>query len=115
MELEALLLLLGIEPLNALAIGAAAAVAGAAGAVLVPVVNAANSANASLQEPARDLTKKALVLGLGALETAQATLSNAQAALAEAQESFGDLLADAREEYQQNLKKQNTEVAAVSN
>jgi hypothetical protein len=115
MELEALLLLLGVEPISALVVGTTAAVAGAAGAALVPVVNAVNSANEALQDPVRDLTKKAMVVGLGALESAQTTLNNAQVAFAEAQESFGDLLADAKQEHQENLKKQHEEVTDVGN
>lgn len=89
MEFEALLL--GLEPLTALAIGVSAIVA-------VPVVNAVSDAlgkdtklTDSLSESAKELTKKALVFGME-------TIGSAQGAFAEAEESFRDLVADAKAE-----------------
>ncbi len=88
MEFEALLL--GFEPLTALAVGVGAV-------VLAPVVGAVGAAVGndklveSFTESTRDLTKKTLVVGLEAFE-------NAQTVFAEAQESFRDILADAKAE-----------------
>ncbi len=89
MEFEALLL--GIEPLTALAVGAGAA-------ILVPVVDALGSAmgqnklSDTVSESAKELTKNGLVWGFEVWE-------NAQASFAEAEESFRDLVADAKTEH----------------
>jgi len=97
MEFEALLL--GIEPLTALAVGLGAV-------VLAPVASAVGHAVGdeklveSFSESARDLTKKTLVLGLAAFE-------NAQGVFAEAQESFRDIVAEAKAD--QAAKQTNAE------
>lgn len=91
MNLEALLL--GLEPVTALAVGLGAV-------ILVPVVNAVGSAmgvepeklGESLSESAREATKNGLIWGLEALENAQTTY-------AQAEESFRDLVADAMTEH----------------
>ena len=88
MEFEALLL--GLEPLTALAIGIGAL-------ALAPVVTTVGKAMGQenlgepLAETAREQTKKAMVWGLEAFE-------NAQSSFAEAEESFRDLVADAQAE-----------------
>jgi hypothetical protein len=90
-------LLLGLEPVTALAVGVGAV-------ILAPVVNAVGSAigdknlNESLSESARELTKKGIVLSFEALENAQATY-------AQAEEAFRDLVADAKLEH--HINKQN--------
>ncbi len=89
MNFEALLL--GLEPVTALAVGIGAV-------VLAPIITAVGSAmgdshlNESLSESARELTKKGLVLGFEAVEKAQATF-------AQAEEAFRDLVADAKLEH----------------
>ncbi len=89
MEFEALLL--GIEPLTALAVGVGAV-------VMVPVVDAVGKAMgqenlaAPLVDSAKENTKKAIVWGLDVFESAQS-------AFAEAEESFRDLVADAKAEH----------------
>lgn len=101
MELEALLL--GIEPITALAVGVSAV-------ILAPVVNAVGSAlgedstskHESLSAAAREWTKNGLVWGFEAVE-------NAQAIFAQAEESFKDLVSDAQVEYM--MKKSNAETA----
>jgi hypothetical protein len=108
MEFEALLL--GIEPLTALAVGVGAV-------VLAPVVSAVGTAVGdeklveSFSASARDLTKKSLMLGFEAFE-------NAQGVFAEAQESFRDIVADAKAEqvakHAQAEQKQPQEVEIVS-
>lgn len=88
MEFEALLL--GLEPLTALAIGVGAL-------ALAPVVTTVGKAmghenlGEPLAESAKEHTKKAMVWGLDALE-------NVQSSFAEAEESFRDLVADAQAE-----------------
>jgi hypothetical protein len=96
-ELESLLL--GLEPVTALAIGAGAI-------LLAPVVDVLgdtlkqderlSSLGESVKTSARQATKDALVWGLDLVD-------NVQSGLAEAQESFNDLLAEAREA--QDLKR----------
>ncbi len=89
MEFEALLL--GLEPLTALAVGVSAM-------VLVPAVSAVGKVTGhdDLAEPlagvAKENTKKALVWGMEMFDTAHE-------AFAEAEESFRDLVADAKAEY----------------
>jgi hypothetical protein len=91
MNLEALLL--GLEPVTALAVGLGAV-------ILAPVVSAVGSAagvdsnklGEAVSESARELTKNSLVWGIEALENAQATY-------AQAEESFRDLVADAMTEH----------------
>lgn len=105
MEFEALFL--GLEPLTALAIGVGAA-------ILAPVVDGVGKAigqdpkmGAAVSESARENTKKALVWGFGALETFQSTF-------AEAEESFRDLVADAKTEYNgKKSEKERTEPREV--
>ncbi len=89
MEFEALLL--GLEPLTALAIGVGAL-------ILVPMVDAVGRATEqdpnlgeSISQSAKELAKNTIVFGLEAFETAQT-------AFAEAEESFRDLVADAKTE-----------------
>lgn len=96
-------LLLGIEPVTALAVGVGAV-------ILAPVVNAVGSAmgvdsnklSESLSESAKEITKNTLVLGFEALENAQTTY-------AQAEEAFRDLMSDARLEHMQ--KKSRTQTA----
>lgn len=85
-------LLFGLEPLTALAIGVGAV-------MLAPVVDGVGKAigqdpkmGEAVSESARENTKKALVWGFEAFE-------NVQSVFAEAEESFRDLLADAKTEY----------------
>ncbi|KAF3888044.1 MULTISPECIES: hypothetical protein [Nostocales] len=93
MEWEALLL--GIEPLTAIAVGLGAV-------VLAPVISSVGSAlgqdgeklTESITESTRELTKKGLVWGFEAVE-------NAQVVFAQAEESFRDLIADAKVEHVQ--------------
>ncbi len=88
MEFEALLL--GLEPLAALAIGIGAL-------ALAPVVTTVGKAmghdnlGEPLAESAKEHTKKAMVWSLDAVE-------NIQSSFAEAEESFRDLVADAQAE-----------------
>lgn len=103
MEFEALLL--GLEPLTALAVGVSAV-------ILVPVVTSVGSALAgkdsnsnlteSLTESTKEFTKKSLVWGFEALE-------NAQTIFSEAEESFRDLLADAKTEHLQKKNQSESE------
>jgi hypothetical protein len=104
MELEALLL--GIEPLTALAVGVGAV-------VLAPVVGALNAAagpdskaGESIAESARDLAKNGLVWGFDAVEQAQTIF-------AQAEESFRDLVSDAKVEHA--AKKSQPETPAPHN
>lgn len=98
MEFEALLL--GLEPLTALAIGV--------GTVIIsPVVDAVSKATGqdsklseSVSQSAREFAKNTIIFGLEAFETAQTTV-------AEAEESFRDLVADAKTE--RTLKKSEAE------
>ena len=91
MELEALLL--GIEPLTALAVGVGTV-------VLAPVVSSIgfalgqdyNKLTETLKESTRELTKKGLVWSFEAWE-------NTQTVVAQAEESFRDLMADAKTEH----------------
>ena len=88
MEFEALLL--GLEPLTAMAVGVGAVLA-------APVVGAVGKAIGQenlgdpLAETAKKNTKQALVWGMELFE-------QAQAAYAEAEESFRDLVAEAKAE-----------------
>lgn len=107
MEFEALLL--GLEPLTALAVGVGAV-------ILVPVVTSVGSAlggndsnsnsnsnlTESLTESTKDFTKKGLVWGFEALE-------NVQTIFSEAEESFRDLLADAKTEHLQKKNQSESE------
>ncbi len=103
MEFEALLL--GLEPLTALAIGVSAV-------ILAPVVTSLGSAlgkndsnsqiTESLTESTKEFTKKSLVWGFEALE-------NAQTIFSEAEESFRDLLADAKTEHMQKKNQSESE------
>jgi hypothetical protein len=93
-------LLLGLEPITALAVGVGAV-------ILAPVVNAVGSAlgedsskRESLSEAAREWTKNGLVWGFEAVE-------NAQTIFAQAEESFKDLVSDAKVEYM--MKKSNSQ------
>lgn len=91
MELEALLL--GLEPVTALAVGLGAV-------ILTPIVGAVGGAlgkdssnlNESLTEGVREVTKKGIVWGFEVID-------NAQTIFSEAEESFRDLLADAKTEH----------------
>ncbi len=100
MNFEALLL--GLEPVTALAVGIGAV-------VLAPVVTAVGSAmgnshlSESLSETTRELTKKGLVLGFEAVEKAQATY-------AQAEEAFRDLVADAKLEHVVKQSQTQTEI-----
>ena len=93
MELEALLL--GIEPLTAVAVGVGAV-------ILAPVVNAASSAmkdsklGEALSESASELTKSAKELTKDGLIWGFEAFENAQATYAQAEEAFRDLVADAK-------------------
>ncbi|WOB42626.1 DUF5132 domain-containing protein [Thermoleptolyngbya oregonensis NK1-22] len=90
-ELESLLL--GLEPVTAVAIGAGAI-------LLAPLVDVLGDAlkederlskfGDSVKTSARQATKDALVWGIDLVD-------NVQSGIAEAQESFNDLLAEARE------------------
>lgn len=95
MELESLLL--GIEPLTALAVGIGAL-------VFIPVVEAIgldpNKWGESLSESTRKVTKDGLIWGFEIVDNAQSTF-------AEIEESFRDLLAEARAEH--TLKKSQSE------
>ncbi len=99
MEFEALLL--GLEPLAALAIGIGAL-------ALAPVVTTVGKAmghdnlGEPLAESAKEHTKKAMVWSLDAVE-------NIQSSFAEAEESFRDLVADAQAE--RTAKKAQTNYA----
>ncbi len=82
-ELEALLL--GIEPVTALAVGAGAL-------ILIPVAGAIDSVTGSkLSEGARSTAKNGLVMVFEAFDKAQHTF-------AEASESMQDLIAEAKAE-----------------
>jgi hypothetical protein len=97
MEFEALLL--GLEPVTALAVGISAV-------ILKPVVDIVGQAvqkdprlseslpklGETLSDSAKEAVKNSLVWGFE-------TFENAQAAFAEAEESFRDLVADAKTEY----------------
>ncbi len=92
-ELEALLL--GIEPMTALAAGVGAVLL----APLVDVISdlvkddeKVKDAGESVSNSAREATKDVMVWGLDVVE-------NIQSSFAEAQESFNDLLAEAKEEH----------------
>ncbi len=81
LELETLLL--GLEPITALAIGAGAL-------ILVPVLGAVNSMTGNtLSDSARGAAKTGLVFALD-------TFDKGQRAIAEAGESFQDLVAEAK-------------------
>lgn len=96
-------LLLGIEPVTALAVGVGAV-------ILAPVVNAVGSAvgldsnklGESLSESAKEIAKNTLVFGFEAFENAQTTYAHAE-------EAFRDLVSDARLEHMQ--KKSDSETA----
>lgn len=100
MNFEALLL--GLEPVTALAVGIGAV-------VIVPVVNAVGSAigdsklNESLKESAREITKNGLVWGFEAWENAQATYAHAE-------EAFRDIVADAKLEHRSQAKSESETV-----
>jgi hypothetical protein len=109
MEFEALLL--GLEPVTALAVGI--------GAVLLkPVVDVVGHAvqqdprlseslpkfGEAVSESAKEAVKNSLVWGFE-------TFENAQAAFAEAEESFRDLVADAKTEYV--VKKSQVDASSV--
>jgi len=89
MEFEALLL--GLEPLTALAVGVGAI-------LLAPALDIAGKALGkdpklveSISDSAKEATKTAIVWSLEAIE-------NAQSVYAEAEESFKDIVADAKAE-----------------
>ncbi|MBF2002060.1 MAG: DUF5132 domain-containing protein [Synechococcales cyanobacterium M58_A2018_015] len=92
-ELEALLL--GIEPITALAVGVGAV-------LLAPVVDTVgnwvkedeklNGVGESVSQSAREATKSALIWGMDVIEGIQSTF-------ADAQESFNDLVAEAKDEH----------------
>lgn len=80
-ELEALLL--GLEPMTAIAVGVGAL-------VLAPVVGAIDSATGnSLSEGTRSAAKTAMIWGFQAFDKVQSSV-------AEASESFQDLVAEAK-------------------
>jgi len=90
MEFEALLL--GIEPLTALAIGIGAVLLAPVADVAVKAVGQDPKLVESFSESAKEATKAALVWGMEAME-------NAQSVFAEAEESFRDMVADAKAEH----------------
>jgi hypothetical protein len=105
MEFEALLL--GIEPLTALAVGLSAVVLAPVISVVGGVVGKDKNLSESLgettkniSESARGAFKETLIWGFG-------TFENAQVVFAEAEESFRDLVADAKTEY--TVKKSTSE------
>lgn len=86
MEWEALLL--GLEPLTAAAIGVGVAVA-------APIVAAIDSSTGSkLSESGRAIAKQGMVFALQSFD-------NMQSAIAEAQESVNDLMAEAKQDFNQ--------------
>jgi hypothetical protein len=108
MEFEALLL--GFEPVTALAVGIGAA-------IFKPVVDVVSNAvqkdprlseslpkmGEALSESAKEAVKNSLVWGFE-------TFENAQTAFAEAEESFRDLVADAKTEYVVKKSGANTDI-----
>jgi len=92
MELEALLL--GLEPITALAVGLGAVIFAPVVTSIGSVLGKDSNLSESLSEATREATKKGIVWGFEVIESAQTIFS-------EAEESFRDLLADAKTEHLQ--------------
>ncbi len=110
MEFEALLL--GLEPLTALAVGVSAVilapvVAGTAH-VVTNAIGKDQKLSESLQDASKNVSDTARNAVKGTIVWGFETLENAQAVFAEAEESFRDLVADAKNEY--SAKKSGTEL-----